>query len=488
MEITSRSIWNNDQEEQCVKSFNNAAQVSITDPKGIIIFVNQTFCEVSGYDEQELLGQNHSILKSKKQPDGLFKGLWATISDKKIWKGEVCNKRKDGGFYWANVTIIPFIDKNGNIEKYVAIRFDITKDKENIEQLKIAEKKFKLLFESAPDAYFISDTKGKILNCNITAQVMSGYTREELINKYIGNSILLNKNDRTFFINSLKTPTKTPQKFEFEITSKLKGKITIEIISHRAVIDGENVVLNIARDITKRKIITNKLQDKTKELELFLYRSSHDLRAPYSSLEGILNLMKHETLNESTKELVKMFEQTLKTGKTHIDNLATASEIINKSIEKESVDINKLVKQTINSLKHLDGFKNINFNINISKKLTFCSNSQMLSSILQTLLQNAIKYQRSNNNTHTPFIIINALKTKEGIKISIKDNGMGIKKDEVDKIFNLYYRSNHTVDGTGLGLYIAKNAVEKLNGTISAKSIINTETQFDILLPNLHKL
>ena len=488
MEIISKPIWYNNQEQQLIKSLDSSALVSITDPKGIIIYVNDAFCKISGYDEQELLGQTHSVLKSGKQPDSLFSGMWKSISSKRIWRGEICNKRKDGSFYWHKATIVPFIDEYGEIDKYVAIRFDITKNKENLEDLKIAENKFKLFFDAAPDAYFISDTKGKILNCNIAAEKISGYTKKELINKHISDSILLSKPDRTFFLNSLKIPSKKPHKFEFQITSKKGKNIIIEIISHRAFIDGENVMLNIAHDITQRKTTHIKLEEKTKELEMFLYRSSHDLRGPFTSLEGLVTLMKHENLNESAEELLEMFEQTLKTGKTLVDNLAIASEITNKTIESENIDFNKLLKQTITSLQHLDGFKNISFNINIPKELKFYSNSQMLSSISQTLLQNAIKYKRPYTKTHTPFIIINVLKTNEGIKVSIKDNGMGIKEDEVDKIFDLYYRSNHTVDGTGLGLYITKNAVEKLNGTISATSIINKETQFDILLPNLYKV
>lgn len=486
MEISSKSIWYDNQEDQLIKSLNKSSMVSITDPKGIIIYVNDAFCKESGYDEQELLGQNHRILKSGKQPDGLFKGLWKAISSKKVWTGEMCNKRKDGSFYWHKATVVPFTDNDGNIEKYVAIRFNITKNKENIEHLKIAEKKFKLFFDAAPNAYFISDMNGLIKNCNIAAQKMSGYTKKQLINKYIGNSILLSKTDRTFFINSLKTPSKTPKKYEFEIATKQGEKIIIEIISHQVVIDGENVVLHIAHDITKLKTTSNKLKEKTKELEMFLYRSSHDLKSPYTSLEGLVTLMKHETLEDSTKELLEMFEQTLNTGKILIDNLETASEILTKPIEYKTIDFNTLIKQIFNSLKHINGFNDISFNINIPKELKIYSNPEMLNSILQSVLQNAIKYRRPNTTTHTPFIILNALKTKEGIKITIKDNGMGIKKEEADKIFDLYYRSNHTVDGTGLGLYITKNAVEKLNGTINATSTINKETLFDILLPNLY--
>ncbi len=487
MEISSKSIWNDNQEEQLIKSLNKSSMVSITDPKGIIIYVNDTFCKESGYDEQELLGQSHRILKSEKQPDALFKGLWTTISSKRIWRGEICNKKKDGSFYWHKITIVPFTDNDGNIEKYVAIRFDITRNKENIEHLKIAEKKFKLIFDSAPDAYFISDMNGVVKNCNTAAEKLSGFTKKEIINGHISNTGLLSKTDRTFFNDSIKVPSKKPQKFEFQITSKQGKKIVVEIISHRAVIDGKNVVLSIAHDITERKTTFNELRKKTKDLELLLYRSGHDLRAPFTSLEGLIDLLKHEIKTESASELIEMVEKVLNDGKRLIDNLSASSLMLNNSSKKEQIDFNELVNQTLINLNHIDGFKKISININIPKEFKFISNRQLLRSILQNLLQNAVKYQRPFTTEHTPFIIINAFRYKDGIKISIKDNGNGIKKSELDKVFDLYYRSNTTVGGTGLGLYITKNAVEQLGGEISVTSILKKETQIDILLPNIYK-
>ena len=108
MEIVSKNIWNNNQEVQLVEAMNKSALVSITDKKGIIIYANDAFCQISGYNEQELLGRNHNILKSGKQSDSLFKDLWFSITNKKVWRGEICNKKKDGTFYWVNATVVPF--------------------------------------------------------------------------------------------------------------------------------------------------------------------------------------------------------------------------------------------------------------------------------------------------------------------------------------------------------------------------------------------
>lgn len=103
------------------------AIVSIADRQGNITYVNDKFCEISGYSRDELLGQNHRILKSDKLPDEFYQDLWTTISQGKIWQGEICNRRKNGKNYWVESTISPFLDEQGIPYQYVSIRTDITR-------------------------------------------------------------------------------------------------------------------------------------------------------------------------------------------------------------------------------------------------------------------------------------------------------------------------------------------------------------------------
>lgn len=117
--------------------------IAITSNDGTITYANKEFCRISKYSEDELIGQNHRILKSGFHSDSFYAGLWKTISSGHIWRGEVKNKAKDGTFYWVKTIIVPLLDGFGKPTEYVSIRTDITKEKEM--QEKLAESTDRLL-------------------------------------------------------------------------------------------------------------------------------------------------------------------------------------------------------------------------------------------------------------------------------------------------------------------------------------------------------
>ncbi len=103
--------------------------VAITDQKGVITYVNDTFCRISGYDRIDLIGMTHSVVKSTFHPPEFFHNLWATIGRGQVWKGEIKNRTKNGDVYWVDTTIVPFVNESGRPYQYVAIRNDITEKK-----------------------------------------------------------------------------------------------------------------------------------------------------------------------------------------------------------------------------------------------------------------------------------------------------------------------------------------------------------------------
>ena len=164
-----------------------SAIVAVTDTRGVITLVNDKFCEISKYAREELLGQDHRILNSGLHPAAFIRGLWTTIANGHIWRGEIRNRAKDGSFYWVDTTIVPFLNAAGKPYQYTAIRYEIT-DRKRSEKLLLEQSALARLGEMA--AVVAHEVKNPIAGIRGALQVISSRMAPELRDRAVVGDII----------------------------------------------------------------------------------------------------------------------------------------------------------------------------------------------------------------------------------------------------------------------------------------------------------
>ena len=219
------------------------------------------------------------------------------------------------------------------------------------------------------------------------------------------------------------------------------------------------------------------------ELDSFVNRTSHDLRAPLHSVLGIIEAARHETNPESLQEYFSMQEKTLKRMNSLINDIIDFSKNKRLRIELKEIDFAKLVENALEDHSFMLNSQNIHKNINIKQYEKFISDPRRISIIINNLISNAIKY--ADPSKIQPEITINISITDSMAIIEVADNGIGIEEQHLSKIFTLFYRATSSATGSGLGLYIIKETVEKLGGYITINSQKGTGTVIKIIIPDL---
>ncbi|GGY07722.1 PAS domain S-box protein [Paludibacterium paludis] len=151
------------------------AIVSMTDTEGKIWYVNDRFCQISGYSREELIGQSHRLINSHCHSTAFFSDLWSTIISGRVWRGEICNRAKQGHLYWVDATIVPFLDADGKPYQYIAIRTDITERKEMAERVAARERQYRSVVNSVQEVIFQIDAAGRWVFLNPAWEAITGH-------------------------------------------------------------------------------------------------------------------------------------------------------------------------------------------------------------------------------------------------------------------------------------------------------------------------
>jgi signal transduction histidine kinase len=237
----------------------------------------------------------------------------------------------------------------------------------------------------------------------------------------------------------------------------------------------------------QRKFLLRSNQDlkKTnKELDSFVYSVSHDLRAPLSSMLGIVGLCEMGNPGAFMQKNISLLKSSIKKLDGFIMDILDYSRNSRLDVNRQEIHFNDLLADISNNLKFMGSdLRNVDIRISVRNGIAFHSDQSRLSIILNNLISNSIRYQ--NPEVTDPFVEICVEVSESAADILIRDNGIGIDKENQEKVFNMFYRVSTKSIGSGLGLYIVKETVEKLNGAIQLESQPGKGTEFKIRLPNL---
>lgn len=307
---------------------------------------------------------------------------------------------------------------------------------------------------------------------------------------------VLNQDDRAMAEKGLQEGFNSfeDSSFEFNFTHK-DGSLKHAYMEWKFEYNQKNEpvrLYGIIQDRTERKaaeaVLEHQNRELTKtnaELDKFVYSTSHDLRAPLTSLLGLINIIDENVVPAETdqKERIGMMRKSIDKLDSFIEDIITYSRNSRTEIEKDEINFKDLINESRLSLKFMEGSPGFEINVEVLQKGKFISDSGRILINLNNLISNAVKYQdRAKPN---PFVNIKVHSDASKAVITVKDNGIGIADDKIEKIFDMFYRATKVSKGSGLGLYIVKETITKLNGTVSLESKLNIGSTFTITIPNL---
>lgn len=270
------------------------------------------------------------------------------------------------------------------------------------------------------------------------------------------------------------------QQFESEV--KLTSSEAMDYET-RVVRSGPHEVLVIIRNVTERKRTEKELIKRNFELDSFVYRASHDLKAPLNSLMGLISLVESETQEPSVVSYIRMMNKSVVKLDTFIRDLADFSRNARLELEHNLIDWRSLLNETLENLQFADHADRIRKSISIDFDTPFYSDPVRIGIVFNNLISNAIKYQ--NLQRDDAAVDISISKVGDSARIRIADNGIGIAREHQSKVYNLFFRASIQSYGSGMGMYIVKNAVDRLKGTIHLESEEGQGSTFTVTLPDL---
>ncbi|HTF17107.1 MAG TPA: ATP-binding protein [Chryseolinea sp.] len=458
-----------------------------------IDFISESCKRILGIP-REVVVADQDIFKKVLHPDDLpeFLGKLQAAYDGGVEFSAQTRIFVDGVVRWIEVTSDHHLSPDGVIKRRGIIQ-DVTlrraRHEEELLRYRSLEARTKKnetlleqLFQTIPMAVVLLTGNGKVSQVNVGFEEMFGYTLEDLKDKSI-NDFIVPEELAHEGIDLHNVVASNHVILRETVRLHRSGRaLNVLLYGMPVKFDSQTIgIYGVYIDITARKRIEEELKIRNAELDNFVYKVSHDLRAPLSSILGLVNLAKLPGNTDNPMEYIDLIGSKVEHLDNFIGDVLSHSKNLKMDVSVALVDFGKIIDQTFQDLNYLEGAKGIS-RIERIEGIDFYSDPWRIAEILRNLISNAIKYRKLDHAASEIGIRVNVDHMRA--EINFADNGIGIDEENLAKIFEMFYRATEQSDGSGIGLYIVRNAVDKLGGQISVASRPGQGTRFTIILPN----
>ena len=465
--------------------------VSVTDVKGNILYVNDRFCSISGYEREELIGKNHRLIKSSEHSADFYQLLWRTIGQGHVWHGEVCNTAKNGSNYWVSATIVPFLNDQGKPFKYVSIRTDITLQKILEREFQKNQQFLESITETLGEAIYVEDASGKCVFMNKQAEHVLGWQRADLLGRSVHEAIHYRKADGCALSAEdcqIRQTTMRGEIYSSEDESFVHkdGQIfPVQITAVALRDEGQySGVVAVFQDITKRLEARAELTEAklaadqaSQAKSMFLANMSHEIRTPMNAIIGLSHLCLDTELDKKQQDYVQKIHNSGQMLLGILNDILDFSKIEagKMTLEFAPFSLEALIDQVWIFATHQAMGKQVSLTKTFTGEIPPCllGDSLRLGQVLTNLLGNACKFTEVGAvslNIHGGRRMDNCV----DLSFSIQDTGIGMTAEQVGRLFNAFTQAEsgttRRFGGTGLGLSISERLVTLMGGQLCVES------------------
>lgn len=468
-------------EERFRMLFEKSHRANLISKDHKITLVNDALLKKFGFTSaDELIGKSPTVLLAASSLETINERIRRINNQEEVEQTlELFFSDKDGNEFPAEVEITYFELADGK-SSHISIK-DITAQKIAEEEIKKSEAKFRSLFNTQMIGIAFTDSNQKIVEVNAKFLEIIKYTKEQFQEREMYWKDLTPEDhlwkDKIAVEEFMKNGFITP--YEKEYLRRDGSRVPVLIAS--AILGGiKNRGVGFVIDISELKKSREETNKIAEELSKFLYMASHDLKGPLASVIGLTMVAKSEVGDAKAIEYFSLIEKCTKKLDSSLLNLMKIIRIKSNVFEFVEIDFKKLVPEVLDTLIYQQAYDLPKLELDVDLKTPFFSDEELLVSIFQNLFENSIKYKSLLRKL---LIKVTVRDVNDAIEIIVEDNGRGINSNIINRIFDMFYRGDSDSKGSGLGLYIVQNGIEKFNGSISVRNVESGGAEFHIILP-----